>query len=98
MVHILHSYVRSKLLKYETRPIHDSKNTRCRTLVDTNVLLLLYVLRCSVQGRLQAVLLCLRYVDTVAIGAWFVPSWCAQKNQVQKRKKKEKKRKKRKTK
>ena len=23
--------------------------------------------------------LCLRYVDTVAIGAWFVPSWCAQK-------------------
>ena len=38
-----------------------------------------YVLCCSVQGRLNAVLLCLRYVDTVAFGAWFVPSWCAQK-------------------
>ena len=25
-------------------------------------------------GRLQAVRLCLRYVDTVVIGAWFVPS------------------------
>ena len=52
---------------------------RCRTLVDTNVLL--YILCCSVQGRLQAILLGLRYVDTaaVAIGAWFVPSWCAQK-------------------
>ena len=37
------------------------------------------------QGRLQAVLLCLRYVDTVAIGAWFVPSWCAQKKQVKKK-------------
>ena len=48
-----------------------------RTLVDTNVLLL-----CTlqlVQGRLKAVLLCLRYVDTVAFSARFVPSWCAQK-------------------
>ena len=43
---------------------------RCRTLVDTKVLL--YVLCCSVQGRLKAVLLCLRYVDTMAFGAWFV--------------------------
>ena len=34
---------------------------RCRTLVDTIVLL--YELCCSVQGRLKAVLLCLRYVD-----------------------------------
>ena len=50
---------------------------RCRTLVDTNVLL--YELCCSVQGRLKAVLLCLWYVDTVAFGAWFVPAWCAQK-------------------
>ena len=42
-------------------------------LVDTNVLM--YVLCCSVQGRFQAVLLCLRYADTVvAIGDWFVPS------------------------
>ena len=54
---------------------------RCRALVNTNVLLLLYVLCCSVQGRLQAVLLCLRYVDTavVALATWFVPSWCAPK-------------------
>ena len=43
---------------------------RCRTLVDTKVLL--YVLCCSVQGRLKAVLLCLRYVDSTAFGAWFV--------------------------
>ena len=43
---------------------------RCRTLVDTEVPL--YVLCCSVQGRLKAVLLCLRYVDTMAFGAWFV--------------------------
>ena len=50
---------------------------RCRTLVDTNVLP--YELCCAVQGRLKAVLLCLRYVDTVAFGAWFVPAWCAQK-------------------
>ena len=50
---------------------------RCRTLVDTNVML--YVLCCSVQGRLKAVLLCLGFVDTVAFGAWFVSSWCAQK-------------------
>ena len=35
-------------------------------------------------NRLQAVLLCLRYVDAVAIGAWFVSSWCAQNKQVQK--------------
>ena len=46
------------------------------------------------QGLLQAVLLCLRYVDTAAIGAWTVPSWCAQKKQVLKIiKKKEKKQK-----
>ena len=51
---------------------------RCRTLVDTNVLLL-YELFCSVQGRLKAVLLCLGHVDTVAFEAWFVPAWCAQK-------------------
>ena len=50
---------------------------RCRTLVDTNVLL--YELCCFVQGRLKAVLLCLRYLDTVVFGAWFVPAWCAQK-------------------
>ena len=50
---------------------------RCRTLVDTKVLR--YVLCCSVHGRMKAVLLCLRYVDTVAFGTWFVPSWCAQK-------------------
>ena len=36
---------------------------RCRTLVDTKILL--YVLCCSVQGRLKAVLLCLRYADTM---------------------------------
>ena len=49
----------------------------------------MYFVCCSVQGRLQTVLLCLRvrYVDTVAIGAWFVPTWCAQKNQVQKQNK-----------
>ena len=35
---------------------------------------LLYVLCCSVQGRLQAAVLCLLYVDAVVIGAWFVPS------------------------
>ena len=53
---------------------------RCRTLVDTNVLRVpLYELCCSVQGRLKAVFLCLRYVDIVAFGAWFVPAWCAQK-------------------
>ena len=45
---------------------------RCRTLVETKVLL--YVLCCSVKGRLKAVLLCLGYVrDNVAFGAWFVP-------------------------
>ena len=49
---------------------------RCRTLVDTKVLL--YVLCCSVQGRLKAVLLCLRYVDSVAFGARCVLSWYAQ--------------------
>ena len=50
---------------------------RCRTLVDTNVLL--YVFCCSVKGRLKDVLLWLRYVDTVAFGDGFVPSWRAQK-------------------
>ena len=50
---------------------------RCRALVDTSVLP--YELCCSVQGRLKAVLLCLRYVDTVAFGACFVPARCAQK-------------------
>ena len=69
---------------------------RCRALVNTNVLLLLYVLCCSVQGRLQAVLLCLRYVSTsVVIGDWYVVSWCGQKqvqNQNQKKEKKNKKR------
>ena len=49
---------------------------RCRTLVDTKVLLIVFC--CSVQGRLKAVLLCLRYVDTVAFEAWFVPSWCSE--------------------
>ena len=46
---------------------------RCRTLVDTKVLLYWNVLF-SVRGRLKAVLLymCLRYVDTMAFGAWFV--------------------------
>ena len=51
----------------------------CRSLVDTNVL---YVLCCSVQSRLKAVLLCLRYVDITC--GWFVPSWCVQKEQVKK--------------
>ena len=61
----------------------------CCTLVDTNVLL--YALCWYVQGRLQAVLLCLRYVDTVGIGARFVPSGCAQKkSQGSKKKKKQK--------
>ena len=44
---------------------------RCRTLVslvETDVLL--HVLCCPVEGRLKVVLLCLRYVDTVAFGAW----------------------------
>ena len=50
---------------------------RCRTLVDTNVLP--YELCCSVQGRLKTVFLCLRYVDTVALGTWFVLAWCAQR-------------------
>ena len=46
----------------------------CLTLVGTDVLL--YVCRCSMQGRLKAdLLLFLRYVDTVAFGAWFVPSY-----------------------
>ena len=64
-----------------------SAGLRCRIccLVDTTMPL--YVLCCSVQGRLQAVVLCLRYVHTaVAIGAWFVPSLtsrCPQKKQVQ---------------
>ena len=31
-----------------------------------------YELWCSVQGRLKAILLCLRHVDTVAFGAWFL--------------------------
>ena len=35
---------------------------RCRTLVDTNILLYLC---CSAQGRLKVFLLCLRYLDTV---------------------------------
>ena len=43
---------------------------RCRTLVDTKVLL--HVLWCSVLGRLKAVLLCLRFVDTKALEDWFV--------------------------
>ena len=55
---------------------------RCRTLVDTKVLR--YVLCCSVHGRMKAVLLCLRYVDTVAFGTWFVPSWYSDEKQVQK--------------
>ena len=42
---------------------------RCRTVVDTNVLL--YVLRCSIQGRLKAVLLWLRYVDSCGF-LWLV--------------------------
>ena len=50
---------------------------RCRTPVDTNVLP--YELCCSVQGRLKTVFLCLRYVDTVALGTWFVLAWCAQR-------------------
>ena len=29
---------------------------------------------CSVQGRFQAILLCIRYADTVAVGAWLVSS------------------------
>ena len=57
------------------------------------------------EGRLEAVLLCLRYVlyvDTaVAIGAWFVPSWCAQNSaaevQIQNKKEKRAKKRKRKT-
>ena len=57
---------------------------RCRILVDTKVLMC--VLCCSVQGRLKAVLLCLRYVDTMAFGAWLVPSWCsAEEKQVKKK-------------
>ena len=43
---------------------------RCHTLVDTKVLL--YIHCCSVQSRLKAVLLCSRYVYTMAFGAWFV--------------------------
>ena len=39
----------------------------------------LYVLCCSVHGRLKAVLLRLQYVDTAVFGTWFVPSWLAQK-------------------
>ena len=58
---------------------------RCRILVDTKVLMC--VLCCSVQGRLKAVLLCLRYVDTMAFGPWFVPSWYSEEGmQVQKQK------------
>ena len=53
------------------------------TLVDTNVLLILYVYRCSVQGLLKAVLLCLRYVNAVAFGAWFSAFVvCAEEKQV----------------
>ena len=51
----------------------------CRSLVDTNVLL--YVFCCPVQGRLKAVLLCLRYVDPVTIGFCFAACWCAQKKE-----------------
>ena len=56
---------------------------RCLTLVDTNVLV--FVLCCSVQGRLKAFVLFLRYVDTEAFGAWFVPS-CAEEKQVRRTK------------
>ena len=57
---------------------------RCRTLVDTNVLL--HVLICSIQGRLKAVPLRLRYVDTaVAFRASFVVS-AEEEKQVQKQK------------
>ena len=49
-----------------------------------------YVLCCSVQGRLNAVLLCLRYVDTVVVGAWFVSSWRVQKKDTLKNKTKQK--------
>ena len=57
-------------------------------LVVTNVLL--YVVCCSVQGRLQAVLrLCLLYVDTVAIGAWFVPSLRSARRRIRFKNKKE---------
>ena len=56
---------------------------RCRTLVYTKVLL--YVLCCSVQGRLKAVLLRLRYVDSMAFGALVCASWCSEEEkQVQK--------------
>ena len=56
----------------------------------------------SVQSRLQAVLLCLRYVDTAAasIGDWFVLSWCATRiseagsNKTERTKKKQKENKK----
>ena len=61
---------------------------RCRTLVDTYVLL--YVLCYSVHSRLEPVLLCLRYVDTVAFGASFSAFFvvCAgeEQKQVQKQK------------
>ena len=39
---------------------------------------------------MKAVLFCLRYVDTVAFGAWFVPTCCAQKRSRLKKKKKQK--------
>ena len=59
---------------------------RCRTLVDTNVLL--YVLCCSVQGQFKAVLLYLRYVDTAVGFRSFACAFvvCAEEEQVQKTK------------
>ena len=42
-------------------------------------LALYFAALCRAVRRLKAVVLCLRYVDNVALGAWFVPSWCAQK-------------------
>ena len=59
---------------------------RCRTLVDTNVLL--YELCCYVQGRLKVVLLCLRYVDT---GFRSLVCACEQKRSTKQVKKKAKK-------
>ena len=49
--------------------------SRCRTLLSGRHQRAAVCTLCSVQGRLQVVLLCLRYEDTaVAIGAWFVSS------------------------
>ena len=50
---------------------------RCRSLVDTSVLL--YELCCSVQGRFEGCCSLVLVVDTVTSGAWFVPALCAQK-------------------